>query len=136
MPEAGATVRLLRPVRVLVAGDDGFVVDRLCHDLQRLGLHAMATTRAERVAQLAAVERVNVVIIETSGGLTAAATLASALDELPHRVRVLFACEPARSAARLGYDTVDPAAPAEELAAAVHRAYRSGPARAPRASRR
>jgi hypothetical protein len=39
-------------------------------------------------------------------------------------------------AASLGYDNVDPHAPSEELAAAVHRAYRGGPVRAPRASRR
>jgi hypothetical protein len=131
----GAIVRLLRPVRVLVAGNDGFLVDGLCHDLLRLGFQAMATTRPERVAKLAAIERVNVVIIETSGGLAAAASLAGSLDELPHRVRVLFACEPG-SGERLGYDVVDPEAPAEELAAAVHRAYRGGPMRAPRASRR
>jgi hypothetical protein len=132
----GATVRLLRPVRVLVAGNDGFLVDGLCHDLLRLGFQAMATTRPERVAKLAAIERVNVVIIETSGGLAAAASLAGALDELPHRVRVLFACEPGGSAARLGYEIIDPEAPAEQLAAAVHRAYRGGPVRAARESRR
>jgi hypothetical protein len=134
--DGGATVRLLRPVRVLVAGHDALLVDTLCDDLQRLGFQAMATTRPERVAKLAAVERVNVVIIETSGGLAAAASLAGALDELPHRVRVLLACEPGSSAARLGYDIVDPGAPSEELAAAVHRAYRGGPARMHRASRR
>ena len=136
MPDAGATVRLLRPVRVLVAGQDGFLVDGLCDDLLRLGFQAMATTRPERVAKLAAIERVNVVIIETSGGLAAAAALAGALDELPHRVRVLLAGVSDHRAANLGYDTVDPNAPSEELAAAVHRAYRGGPMRAPRASRR
>jgi hypothetical protein len=136
VPEGGATVRLLRPVRVLIAGTDGFLVDGMCQDLLRLGFQAMATTRPERVAKLAAIERVNVVIIETSGGLAAAASLAAALDELPHRVRVLFACESGASAERLGYDVVDPEAPTEELAAAVHRAYRGGPVRAARESRR
>ncbi|HET8586742.1 MAG TPA: hypothetical protein VFM74_02595, partial [Candidatus Limnocylindria bacterium] len=115
MAEGGAAVRLLRPVRVLVAGHDAFLVDGLCHDLLRLGFQAMATTRAERVAKLAAIERVNVVIIEPSGGLAAAASLAGALDELPHRVRVLFACEPGSSAERLGYDTVDPEASPAQL---------------------
>jgi hypothetical protein len=134
--EGGAIVRLLRPVRVLVAGTDGFVVDGLRHDLVRLGFQAMATTRPERVAKLAAIERVNVVIIETSGGLAAAASLAGTLDELPHRVRVLFACEPGSSAERLGYDVIDPEASPAQLAAAVHRAFRGGPVRAPRASRR
>ena len=136
MADGSATVRLLRPVRVLVVGTDGFLVDGLCQELLRLGFQAMATTRPGRVAKLAAIERVNVVIIETSGGVAAAASLAGALDELPHRVRVLLACEPGSSAERLGYDAVDSEAPPEELAAAVHRAYRGGPARAPRASRR
>jgi hypothetical protein len=133
--DGGATIRLLRPIRVLVAGTDEFLVDGLCHDLLRLGFHTMSTTRPQRVAKLAAIERVNIVIIETSGGLAAAASLAGALDELPHRVRVLFACEPGSSAERLGYDVVDPEASPAQLAAAVHRAYRGGPARAPRASR-
>jgi hypothetical protein len=131
-----AEVRLLRPVRVLVAGDDNLVVNGLCEDLMRLGFDAMSTTRRHRVARLAAIERVNVVILETSGGLRAAAALAGALDELPHRVRVLLASSDSRSAARLGYDVVDPRAPIQELARAVHRAYRGGPLAAPRASRR
>lgn len=136
MADGAATVRLLRPVRVLVAGEDSLVVNTLCDDLLRLGFQAMSTTRQHRVATLAAIERVNVVILETSGGLAAAAAMAGALDELPHRVRVLLACAPGSSAAQLGYGVVDPRAPADELAAAVHRAYRGGPARAPRASRR
>ena len=136
MPEGVATVRLLRPVRVLVAGDDDLVVNALCDDLLRLGFQAMSTTRHQRVAQLAAIERVNVVILETSGGLAATAAMAGSLDELPHRVRVLFACAHDSSAAELGYDVVDPGASAEELAVAVHRAYRGGPGFAPRASRR
>jgi hypothetical protein len=131
-----AEVRLLRPVRVLVAGDDGLVVSNLCEDLMRLGFDAMSTTRRHRVARLAALERVNVVILETSAGLRAAAALAGALDELAHPVRVVLASSNDRSAARLGYDVIDPRAPIQELAAAVHRAYRSGPARASRASRR
>jgi hypothetical protein len=134
--DGGAPVRLLRPVRVLVAGDDHFVVTTLCDRLVRLGFQAMSTTRHQRVAKLAAIERVNVVILETSRGLTAAAAMASALDELPQRIRVLLACSLDSSAVRLGYDIVDTDAPAEELAAAVHRAYRGGPVRASRASRR
>jgi hypothetical protein len=134
--DALGRVRLLRPVRVLVAGDDEPVVNALCAELLRLGFQAMSTTRPEHVAKLAGLERANVVILDTSGGLAAAASLAGALDELPHRVRVLFACPPESPAARLGYDAVDPGAPSEQLAAAVHRAYRGGPARMPRASRR
>jgi hypothetical protein len=131
-----APVRLLRPVRVVVAGDDERLVDALCDELLRLGFQAMSTTRPERVAKLARLERANVVILDTSGGLAAAASLAGSLDELPHRVRVLFACPPESPAARLGYDIVDPGAASEQLAAAVHRAYRGGPVSASRASRR
>jgi hypothetical protein len=136
MADGLAAVRLLRPVRVLVAGDDDRIVNALCDDLLRLGFQAMSTTRHQRVAQLAAIERVNVVILETSGGLAAAAAMAGSLDQLPHRVRVVFACDHGSSAAGLGYDVVDPGASSEKLAAAVHRAYRGGPARAHRASRR
>ena len=121
---------------MLIAGEDGFLVEALCDQLLRLGFQAMSTTRHHRVAKLAAVERVNVVILETSGGLTAAAAMAGALDALPHRVRVLLACPHDSSAARLGYDVVDPHSSSEELAAAIHRAYRGGPVREPRASRR
>jgi hypothetical protein len=131
-----AEVRLLRPVRVLVAGDDDLIVSGLCEDLMRLGFDAMSTTRRHRVARLAALERVNVVILETSGGLRSTASLASALDELPHRVRVLIASSGDRAAARLGYDVIDLQAPVQELAAANHRAYRGGPLSTPRASRR
>ena len=102
----------------------------------RLGFDAMSTTRRHRVARLAALERVNVVILETSGGLRSAAALASALDELPHRVSVLLAGPADRSVARLGYDVIDLQAPVHQLAAAVHRAYRGGPLAASRASRR
>ena len=130
-----AEVRLLRPIRVLVAGDDHIVVTTLAESLMRLGFDTLSTSRSHRVASLAASERVNVVILETSGGLRAAAALASSLDELPHRVRILIG-DSGRAAARLGYDVIDPDAPVQELAAAVHRAYRAGPARASRASRR
>ena len=136
MADGGATVRLLRPIRVLVAGEDDRIVNALCDDLLRLGFQAMCTTRPERVAKLAALERVNVVILETSGGLRAAASMAASLDELPHRVRVLLACDGAGASTHLGYAVVDPGAASEELAAAVHRAYRGGPVAAPRASRR
>jgi DNA-binding NarL/FixJ family response regulator len=130
-----AEIRLLRPIRVLVAGDDHIVVTTLAESLMRLGFDTLSTSRRHRVASLAASERVNVVILETSGGRRAAAALASSLDELPHRVRVLIG-DSGRAAARLGYDVIDPDAPVQELAAAVHRAYRAGPARATRASRR
>jgi hypothetical protein len=129
-----AAVTLLRPVRVLVAGDDSRVVGHLRDDLLRLGFHAVSTTRPSRVADLAADERVNVVILETSGGLSAAAAVAAALEALPHRVRVLLAGGRGRAAARLGYDLVDPTGPSEDLAAAVHRAYSGGPARSERSS--
>jgi len=133
--DAAAGVTLLRPVRVLVAGGDSEVVGHLRDDLLRLGFHTMSTTRQSRVADLAAVERVNVVILEVSGGLSLAAATASALEALPQRVRVLLAGARGRAAAKLGYDVIDPHGPAEELAAAVHRAYRSGPLRAERSSR-
>ena len=137
MAEHQAVVRLLRPIRVLVAGHDGFVVDGLCHDLLRLGFQTMATTRPDRVAKLAAIERVNVVVIETSGGVAAAARTASALDELPHRVRLVLVSAAGSGAGQLGYDVIDVEAPAEDLAEAVTRAYHRGEASgAPRASRR
>jgi len=113
-----ADVRLLRPVRVLVAGDDSLLVSGMCEDLMRLGFDAMSTTRRGRVAKLAAIERVNVVILETSGGLRSTAALAGALDELPHRVRILLA-SPDGAAEQLGYDVIDPDAPLQELAAAM-----------------
>jgi hypothetical protein len=128
-------VTLLRPVRVLVAGDNTEIVGHLRDDLLKMGFHAMSTSRQSRVANLAAVERVNVVILETSGGLTAAASTASALDSLPQRVRVLLAGLLGGAAAELGYEMIDPEGSAEELAAAVHRAYRGGPVRARRSSR-
>jgi hypothetical protein len=129
-----AAITLLRPVRVLVAGDDNEIVGHLRDDLLRMGFHTMSTTRQSRVAELAAVERVNVVILEVSGGLTAAASTASAVEALPQRVRVLLAGARVRAATQLGYDMIDPGGTGEELAAAVHRAYRGGPARAERSS--
>ncbi|HET8537495.1 MAG TPA: hypothetical protein VFL73_09990 [Solirubrobacteraceae bacterium] len=134
MAEASA-VALLRPIRVLVAGDDAAVVNQLHRDLLRLGFHAMSTTRMSCVADLAAVERVNVVVLEISGGLGAAASLASSLEALPHRTQVLFAGGPARAITKLGYARVDPAGSPEDLAAAVHDAYRGVPRRVGRASR-
>jgi hypothetical protein len=133
--EVGADVTLLRPVRVLVAGEDNEIVGHLRDDLLRMGFHAMSTTRLSRAAELAALERVNVAILDTSGGLAAAAAVASALDALPQRVRVLLAGTRGRGAAKLGYDLIDPVGPAEELAAAVHHAYRGGPDRAEQSSR-
>jgi hypothetical protein len=129
-----AAITLLRPVRVLVAGDDDMVIGRLRDDLLKLGFHAMSTTRPSRAAELAAIERVNVVILDTSGGLGAAASTASALEALPQRVRVLLAGPRGRAVNKLGYDLVDPKGPLEDLAAAVHRAYRGGPLPAERSS--
>jgi hypothetical protein len=122
-------------VRVLVAGDDSEVVGHLRDELLRLGFHAISTTRRSRIADLAAHERVNVVIIETSGGLSASASTASALEALPQRVRVLLAGPRRRAALKLGYDLVDPSGPSEELAAAVHRVFRGGPEPVERSSR-
>jgi hypothetical protein len=87
------------------------------------------------VADLAAIERVNVVILELSGGIGAAITTASALEALPQRVRVVLAGVQSRAARKLGYDVIDPGGSVEDLAAAVHRAYRGGPVRAERSSR-
>jgi hypothetical protein len=128
-------VTLLRPVRALVAGDHFAIVQRLRDDLLRTGFQAMSTTRVARAAELASVERVNVVILETSAGLAATAATASALEGLPQRVRILLAGPRIRAARNLGYDIVDPHGPSEELAAAVHRAYRGGPMRMGRSSR-
>jgi hypothetical protein len=130
-----AEVTLLRPVRVLVAGDDDGVVQHLRDELLRIGFQAMSTTRVPRAAELASVERVNVVILETSAGLTATAATASALEGLPQRVRIILAGPSVRAARNLGYDIVDPDGPAEELAAAVHRVYRGGPMRIGQSSR-
>jgi hypothetical protein len=130
-----AAVTLLRPVRVLVAGDDSAVVGHLRDDLLKLGFQAMSTSSLSRAADLATVERVNIVILEVSGGLAAAATTASALEALPLRVRILLACPRGRAAAKLGYGLVDPHGSLEDLASAVHRAYRGGPLTAERSSR-
>ena len=134
MPDSAA-VTLLRPVRVLVAGADSEVVGHLRDELLRMGFHTMSTTRESRIADLAALERVNVVILEISGGLAAAASTAATLEALPQRVRVLLAGPRGRAAARLGYDMVDVPSSAEELAAAVHDAYRGGPLPAEQSSR-
>jgi hypothetical protein len=134
VPEAATPVTLLRPVRVLVAGDSIEIVGALRDELLRLGFSAMSTMRPSRVTELAALERVNVVILEISGGVGAAVATASALDALPQRMRVLLLGSPNRATAKLGYEFIDPAGTAEELAAAVHRAYRGGPERAERSS--
>jgi hypothetical protein len=115
-------------VRVLIAGDDGELVAHLRNELVRLGFDAMWTTRVESVPELAEGERVNVVILEFSGGLAAAAATASSLEALPQRVEVVFAGRHGKAARRLGYEVIDPSGSAEELAGAIHRAYRGGPA--------
>jgi DNA-binding NtrC family response regulator len=133
--EAVASIQLLRPVRVLIAGDDGDAVDQLRDELVRLGFHTMSTTRLDRVPELAAAERVNVVVLEFSGGIASAASVASSIEALPQRVEVVLAGHRGKAARRLGYEVVDPGGSAEELAAAIHRAYRGGPTVAGRSAR-
>jgi hypothetical protein len=123
-------IRLLRPVRVLVAGEDEVFVTRAREDLHRMGFEALSTVRMERAAEVAAAERVNVVVLDVSGGLTAAAASAAALDALAQRVRVVLVGSGRLAVSGLGYEVVNPAAPAGELAAAVHRAFRGSPVRA------
>ena len=95
----------------------------------------MSTTTASRAAELAALQRANVVLLDTTSGVAAAAITASALDALPQRVQVLLAGNGGHGTRRLGYDVVRATASGEELAAAVHRAYRGGPSRSRRSSR-
>jgi hypothetical protein len=128
-----ASVRQLRPVRVLVAGGDPAFVRRATDELAALGFEVMSTTTTSRAAELAALQRVNVVLLDASGGVTAAAATASAVDALPQRVQVLLAANGRNATRRLGYDVVKATASAAELAAAVHRAYR-GDALRPRRS--
>ena len=125
-----ADVRLLRPVRVLVCGTDETFVSRASGDLLRLGFDVVAATGPAQVVDLAVAERANVVVLDASGGLRAAAALAGALEALPQRIRVLLASPRKLSAAKLGYDVIPVGSSPEELAAAVHRAYRDGPSRA------
>jgi DNA-binding response OmpR family regulator len=125
-----ASVHQLHPVRVLVAGDDERFVARTTETLTALGFDVISTTSAARAPELAAVERVNVVLLDASRGVSAAAATASALDALPSRVSVLLAGGRGRTAARLGYDVIGLTASAEELCAAVHGAYRGRPRRA------
>jgi CheY-like chemotaxis protein len=58
-----ATVHQLRPVRVLVAGHDPVFVARAANELSALGFEVMSTTSAEQAAQLAELQRVNVVLL-------------------------------------------------------------------------
>ena len=135
MADALASVQLLRPVRVLIAGDDDDAVAHLRDELVRLGFHTLSTTRVDRVPELAAMERVNVVILEFSGGIAAAAALASSIEALPQRVEVVLAGRRGKAARRLGYEVIDPGGAPEEFAAAIHRVYRGGPAAAGRSAR-
>jgi hypothetical protein len=130
-----ASIHQLRPVRVLVAGADAEFVRRATLELEALGFDVMSTTAAERTAELASLQRVNVVVLDASRGVAAAAAMASALDALPQRVRVLLAGSYARGARRLGYEVVGADASGEELAAAVHRAYSGGASRSRRSHR-
>jgi hypothetical protein len=125
-----AGVRLLRPVRVLVCGSDDSFVSRAAADLLGMGFDVVAATGPAEVVDLAVAERANIVILDASGGLRSAAALAAALEALPQRICVLLASPKRAAAARLGYDVVPAAASADELASAVHRAYRGGPSRA------
>jgi hypothetical protein len=124
-----ATVHQLRPVRVLVAGNDPAFVARATEELLALGFAVISTTTAQQTAELAALHSVNVVLLDVSGGVAAAAATASVVDALPQRVHVLLAGKRSNGTRRLGYEVVRPDAPGEELAAAVHRAYRDGPHR-------
>jgi hypothetical protein len=133
--EALGSVQLLRPVRVLIAGHDDAVVAHLRDELVRLGFDAMTTTRSDGVAELASAQRANVVILEFSKGLAAAAATASSLEALPQRVEIVLAGRHGKAARRLGYDVIDPSGSAEELGGAVDRAYRGSPAAAGRSVR-
>jgi len=130
-----ASVHQLRPVRVLVAGSDAAFVKRATDELLLLGFDVMSTTTAWRAAELAALQRVNVVLLDATSGVTAAAATASALDALPQRVEVLLAGNGSHATRRLGYEVVKSTVSGEELAAAVHRAYRGGPSRSRRSTR-
>jgi hypothetical protein len=123
-------VRLLHPIRVLVCGEDERFVARAADDLHRLGFDVVAATGPVSITDLATAERANVVLLDAYDGLTAAAAKAAALEALPRAVQVLLATGKKSSATRLGFDVVNPRASAEELAAAVHRVFRGGPARA------
>jgi hypothetical protein len=129
MSEEAATIHQLHRVRVLVAGEDPVFVARAAGELTALGFDVMSTTAPGRTAELAALQRVNVVLLDASSGLAAAVATASALDGLPHRVQIVLSGRPGRATSKLGYDVVDPSANGEDLAAAVHRAYRRAPLR-------
>ena len=135
MAETLASIQLLRPVRVLIAGDDSDAVEYLRGELARLGFHTMSTTRLDGVPELAAVERVNVVVLEFSGGIASAASVASSIEALPQRVEVVLAGRRGKAARRLGYEVVEPGGTAEELVGAIHRAYRGGRPAAARSAR-
>jgi hypothetical protein len=130
-----ASVHQLRPVRVLVAGGDPAFVRRATDQLTVLGFDVMSTTTPSRAAELAALQRVNVVLLDATSGVTAAAAIASALDALPGRVEVLLAGNGGHATRRLGYQVVRATATGEELAAAVHRAYHGDPSRPRRSIR-
>ena len=130
-----ASVHQLRPVRVLVAGGDPAFVRRATDQLSVLGFDVMSTTMASRAVELAGLQRVNVVLLDTTSGVTAAAAIASALEALPQRVEVLLAGNGGHATVRLGFHVVKATASGEELAAAVHRAYRGGPSRSRRSTR-
>ena len=130
-----ATVHQLRPVRVLVAGDDPVFVARATTELSALGFEVMSTASRGRIAEIAELQRVNVVLLDVAGGVAAAAATASALDALPHRVQVLLAGRRSPGTRRLGYEVVQPDASGQELATAVHRAYRDGLSRPRRSVR-
>jgi hypothetical protein len=120
----------LHPIRVLVCGNDERFVARAVTDLHRLGFDVVAATGPVNIAALATSERADVVLLDAFDGLTAAAAKAAALEGMPRAVQVLLATGKKSSATRLGFDVVDPRASAEELAGAVHRVFRGGPARA------
>ena len=122
-----ASVHQLRPVRVLVVGGDPAFVRRATDALSLLGFDVMSTASLSRAAELAALQRANVVLLDATSGVAAAASAASAIDGLPHPVEVVLAGNGSHATRRLGYEVVKATASGEELAAAVHRAFSGGP---------
>src|SRR6476620_11157630 len=72
-----ASVHQLRPVRVLVAGADPEFVERATFELAAFGFDVMSTTAVESTVELALLQRVNVVLLDASRGVAAAAATAS-----------------------------------------------------------
>ena len=130
-----ASVHQLRPVRVLVAGADPVFVSRATDELLLLGFDVMSTTTASVAVELASRQRVNVVVLDATSGIAAAAATASALEALPQRVKILLAGNGGDTTRRLGYEVVKATASGEEIAAAVDRVYHGARSRSRRSHR-